>query len=323
MSDAPSRTQAPGIGVHVVAALVIALGPEIPALSTAVGFERWARILLATALLGAACARHVHGDHRARRMVRAGAIVAAAALQLVLLLGTGRPGSLLWALYLIALWQNARAREHESIATAVAFLVPPLATAGFALLPDRILAVPLCLSLAGPVLHLVLRARARTIHELEREAARLRLEAAAGDAEAERTRLLVDVDARLRARLAEVAEASSRVADPEADTAVPAGSVAVRTREVLHELRDAIWALDPNDESWDSVEPHLRRIAADRGFGAWTSEVPATRRVQPATKLALLRRLRSLSARTADRVRTRLIDGAIALELEEGGVENR
>lgn len=282
------------LAVHLFIAATVVVAPLFDALRTAVDFDTPARIAIAAALLGSAWVRRP-SLQPPTSLLRLAFIVTAAA-QVALLVGTGKPGSVLWSLYLVSLWEGARHPRGGALTLALACAVPWLSLGLFAREFEGVfLSVPLTFALFGPPLHLTLRSRARRVRALEEKTTELRMAMRRRQADLDRARLLENVELRLRGSLARIqAQADTLERALQAGASVTGEELTALSRAALHELRDAVWALDPSDGRWASVEAHLRRVAADFGALALDGDFQPDEVISAADRLALLRRLRGI-----------------------------
>jgi hypothetical protein len=275
------------LGPILLSALLILI-PEIPALKSAVAFERALRVPLALSL-GASL---VLGRLGVARPVM---LLLSAALRAVFLVATRKPGSLLWSMMITANWENARDPRSGRWDAALFIIEPVAILAGFLTWGgiDNIFIVPWAMTMIGPLMHFGLKRQARRIRTMESQADALRLATLRMEADRQRAAVLADVHATLGAQLRGIAAATQS-----AERAISSGEsieLATLTRQVRDatlELRGAIWAFDPSEDTWEVVEARLRRIVAEMGGLTLRADIPADRRLTPADRVALLRSVR-------------------------------
>lgn len=311
-----TRRLAGELAIHLIAAVLLVGAPFFEPLRDSVGFELPARLLLVAILLGSAWVRRPSLQPPAALLQAA--MLATATVQVILLVGTNRPGSVLWSLYLVSLWEGARHPRAGRMALTLACAVPWLSLFLFMRVHEGVLlAVPLTFTLFGPLLHLALRSRARRVRALERKTTELRVSTQRAQVEQARSQLLEDVERRLHGSLSRMqAEADALEQAIRAGENVTGERLTGLARAALHELRDAVWALDPSDGRWAAVAAHLRRVAADFGATSLEGELGPEETITAADRLALLRRLRALDRQLTGRaVRVRKKMNGLSLEI--------
>lgn len=212
---------------------------------------------------------------------------------------TEDPGSAFWAFnYLYMGVMAAAFLPGSSLLPALASLGPLATAAAFRAQGHgwTELAMPLFSAAAAPALYLVLARPAHRARLARQERARLRPEGARARMDHERLRLLAQVGASVGGALAGVERDASRAAVAGVPR-VESARVLERARAALRELRAAVWSLDPDDSPWSTLEPHLRRMAAElaapRGCAVEAS-LPGDALLTAPSRMALWRAVRLL-----------------------------
>lgn len=280
------------LSIPLFTTLILIVVPEIPGMSSAVGFSWPLRIPIALGLLTAIAAGRFGGV-----WLRPLGLCAAALIRVVLLLATHKTGSLLWVMTVVAVWENARDPRVGRLEALLSFAEPAAALVGFTVSEDLVIVVPPLMTLIGPVMHFLLSGQAKRIRLAEEEANRLQVAALRAEADHQRAQVLSEIHERLGGHLRDIA-ASARETDETLATGGQPGlaSLSSRVREATFELRGAIWALDPAEESWESIEARLRRFVGDETGITFAASVPADRRLTPTDRVALVRSLRDALA---------------------------